>query len=827
MSSRFDWETEEELLWQEQQESGKRSRLPAKRFLLAVFFFLAIAAGGITLILHQIDRQAEETSAAVAEEILASQRVWQTSISETDVELFESVLSGSRPNWMDTQYELFDAKLLLDRWTFGLEPIGNAEITDITVSPDLTEAEVFLVQNYLTTVALPLIAQENLAGLAEAKQDTITLKKVLIFRRGADQWLYSAPQQMFWGNRKMTKSRYLTLSYPERDEELAKRLLDDLDEDVAAMCASLPEVNCTSDLHLRIRMETDPHSLVETADPAIMLRPAATHGLSLPTPSLVGTPSDEDGYQALRRAYAAHVVTTAITTSVNYTCCANGLLYQALLDKQLSRLGLRLWPPGIPEFRTAFNNSPIGTVDMQHLWRSEPVPHPTDPATLQVYALVNYFTGVAPDRSIASMQRGLGKTHSLQAWLLQYISASSRFTAGIQRDWLHHVADYYAQIPAPLPLPEQDIQLLCDNENGDDATLLRYDPAADVWTAELSNRSFVFMNPLPDDNGLLLQEHQDQPEQSRILLWRNGLEADVFGRTVGDGLFRTIPGSQGLVLFISEDNLGWTLFRLLSSNLCDSIGCIIRTLYSPPIWSPDGNRTIVRTGKQTLWLADATGREQTFFGSGIAPFWLDEDRAGYLQTGRREPDANSFIVLTTISDMQTEILLPVKAPLALLPEGIEERKIAIRTIKTSPAHPELLLIAAAILDEEQWSDSGGLIFSYDMRDEKIRLLLNLPYNLRSYDEFSFSPDGEWLTVKSTDRSGMMSQLHLLHLATDQTIVLNSTYPSGYPGYDWSADSQWLLRTEMGFLHLYSPAFGYQRLVVHEYPSCNFAAWINK
>ena len=36
-----------------------------------------------------------------------------------------------------------------------------------------------------------------------------------------------------------------------------------------------------------------------------------------------------------------------------------------------------------------------------------------------------------------------------------------------------------------------------------------------------------------------------------------------------------------------------------------------------------------------------------------------------------------------------------------------------------------------------------------------------------------------------------------------------------------------LRTEAGFLHLYAPLYGYQRLVVHEYPSCNFAAWINK
>jgi Tol biopolymer transport system component len=114
-----------------------------------------------------------------------------------------------------------------------------------------------------------------------------------------------------------------------------------------------------------------------------------------------------------------------------------------------------------------------------------------------------------------------------------------------------------------------------------------------------------------------------------------------------------------------------------------------------------------------------------------------------------------------------------------LPDGVQKRNLSIRSIKVSPAFPDLLLIAAAIIEEEGNSDDGGLLFSYDLHSEEVTLLVNLPYNLRPYDEFSFSPDGEWLTVKSSARSSSRSQLHLHHLAGQGTIVLNSTYPFGF------------------------------------------------
>ena len=636
MPSRFEWETEEELLWADQQGTGRLARHSHRRLLLSTLFILLLLVAGAYLILHQIDRQAEEVSASVADDIISSQQLWQEAIRNADMELFDTVISGSRPNWTAAQHALFEGGLLQDRLPLGLTAVGSPQIADVTVSPDLTEAELILEQQYTSEKPAPdtfdNVKQVTSLRKAEEKQEAFTLTQVLIFRRGRERWLYSPPRQEFWGDWQTIRSRYLTLSYPQREAEFAERLLYDLEEDIARMCATLPGINCKQDLHLHVRLDSNPQSLVETADPTIMLGPTAVYGLNLPAPSLIGNPVDEAGYQVLQHSYAAHVVAAAITTSVDWRCCSHGLLYQALLDRQLAQLGLRSWPLEQSNYLAALSNSTIGAFDMQELWRSEPIAHPTGPETLLAYSMVDFLTEVAPDKPIASMQRRLSTTDSYWLWLQKYVPTTGRFRGGIQRDWLHYAASQLEQTPAPISLPDQNIQLLCDTGKGDEAALILYNPASDGWRTEMSGRSLVFMNPLPDDEGVLLQERQSRPDQSRVLLWQDGQETDVFGQTVTDGIFRTTPGGQDLVLFSVDYSRNKTLFRLLSFNHCDRSGCIVRSLLSPAVWSPDGQKTIVRTGKETLWVGDAMTRFPTYLGSGQAPFWLDDNTAGYVRT---------------------------------------------------------------------------------------------------------------------------------------------------------------------------------------------------
>jgi hypothetical protein len=616
------------------------------------------------------------------------------------------------------QHDLFEAGLLQDRWPLGLTAVGSPQVTDVTVSLDLTAAEVVLEQQYTSEVPTDTTSrtkQDTSLRKGKEKQETIKLTQVLVFRRGRNRWLYSPPRQEYWDDWQTARSRYLTLSYPQREAEFAERLLHDLEKDVVRMCTTLPGVNCKQGLHLHLRLDSNPYSLIETADPTITLGPTAVAGLNLPAPSLVGNPVDKAGYQVLRHSYATHVVAAAITTCVDWRCCSHGLLYQALLDRQLAQLGLRPWPLEQSNYQAALSNSTIGAFDMQKLWHSEPIAHPTGPDTLLAYSMVNYLTEVAPDKPIASMQRRLSTIDSYWLWLQKHVPATGRFRGGIQRDSLHYAASHLEQTPAPISLPDQNIQLLCDTGQGDEATLILYNLASDDWATEMSGRSLVFMNPLPDDEGVLPQERQSCPDQLRVLLWQDGQETDVFGQTVTGGIFRTTLGGQDLVRFSIDYSRNRILFRLLSFNQYDRSGCIVRSLLSPAVWSPNGEKTIVRTGKETLWVGDAMTRFPTYLGIGQAPFWLDDNTVGYVRTEGQGQNAGSHIIATSLSDSQTQILFPLEALYVHLPEGVQKHNLSIRSISISPAFPDVLLIAAAIIEEKQQSDSGGLLFSYDLR----------------------------------------------------------------------------------------------------------------
>jgi hypothetical protein len=52
------------------------------------------------------------------------------------------------------------------------------------------------------------------------------------------------------------------------------------------------------------------------------------------------------------------------------------------------------------------------------------------------------------------------------------------------------------------------------------------------------------------------------------------------------------------------------------------------------------------------------------------------------------------------------------------------------------------------------------------------------------------------------------------------------YPAPFPYYDWSADNQWLLLVDNGYMRLVAPDHGYERLITHGFEACRYAGWIN-
>jgi hypothetical protein len=91
----------------------------------------------------------------------------------------------------------------------------------------------------------------------------------------------------------------------------------------------------------------------------------------------------------------------------------------------------------------------------------------------------------------------------------------------------------------------------------------------------------------------------------------------------------------------------------------------------------------------------------------------------------------------------------------------------------------------------------------------------------------FSPDGRWLVWQSRGTAAS-------YLIDTETAALVQTYPN--PAivnnntthyFDWSADGQWLLRFEQGFMTLNAPTYEYTNVI--PYPSgtqlCTSGGWI--
>lgn len=817
MSAKFDWQTEEEK-WDDQPEPQAprpRPTFPWRWALLVVF----LVAAGAFWTYRQIQTRITAATAAATADVRSSHTLLQQAINNDDAELFNTLLSGRDAGWLQGQRALLDLGLLTDRWPLGLEPQEGAQLVDVRLAPDLTEAEVVVAQTYSEPLAVAALPDCVRSARAVRREQTaeIQLQQTYVYRRGEQRWLFAPPTEAFWGEAETAASRYLKFDYPARDAAIVKRLLDDLDAEVARACATLPVLNCPADLHFTVYFDPDPNSLAEVADPAATLRPPSEVGLRLPTPTIVGLPVDESGYQALLRGYAAHVVAAAITESVGWRCCEHGLFYQALLDWQLAQLGLRPWLLNDAAYAELFRGPVLGVFDMHDLWFRPPARQPVDAPVLQVYSIVDYLLRTTDIHAAATMQRRLSEVATYWNWMQPYVNGETR--SDVQRDWLRFTAAQM-QTPPPIALPEQNIQMLCSTGDGRIADLLSYDPRTATLTPQITGRSLYFMHPLADDSGLLLQERKRRWWESHVVVWQDGEERPALDNALNATLFRANDNGDNILLYGFDFTRRQTQLRLLEMDTCDSSGCASDTLETVPRWSPDGRRTVLQQDSNKLWLGDADGNRERLIGFGSRPFWVDNETVGYVQWNAAEPG-----IYVRPLDGKLELAAPFSAFAPLLPEGVTAANLLVRDVVPHPDDPNRLFVLLTIFNRGN-VERGALLTLVDRTSGAVSLRYHLPYSLPLFDPIAFSPDGRWLTMRTLARTSERSQLVLHNVDTGETEAWTTYYSAGQPGYDWSADGRWLVRPEQGYLHLSAPGHDYQALIVHDFPSCSFAAWMS-
>jgi hypothetical protein len=309
---------------------------PKRRtWIVILIATLALGVTGIAayqVVLHIAEGNRQAT---IEQDVLASHGLALRAASEADADLLDVLLPEAESSWNLAQRMLLGRRLMIGRYPFGLSqsPDDPQEI-EVSLSPDLSEAEVLSDRAYAVDASI---------GVTE----TAYLRLTSVYSFDGQRWVYSPPGREFWGGPITTTGRILTLVYPERDEEIGRRLARDIDAVLLQLCADLGSQDCPAGTRVRLRLEDDPFSLARMAEPVALYARKQDRAIEFefPAPTLFGVPLDEPSYQVLYRIYAgraARVVSDNLTGTV--VRGATDAFYQSALDRLMVKYGLRNWP---------------------------------------------------------------------------------------------------------------------------------------------------------------------------------------------------------------------------------------------------------------------------------------------------------------------------------------------------------------------------------------------------------------------------------------------------------------------------------------------------
>ena len=340
--TQFDWQTDEDD-WVEPQEGklgASRQLEPQKRkrLLLVGGATIIIVLVGLGLLFALVRHRAEIATNEVTMNLYAAHTLLQESTISNDEELFSLALYPQN-EWRETQQELLVRQLFWNRSALGLwldlatfDPKDTEQI-EVTYAPDLRSAEV--------TAVLPYITHGD-----DDRFVSLSLRKTAVYRQVDAGWHYAPFPTGFWGDEVVLNGRYFSIQTPQRDSDISKQLLQDIDDLIVDACA-IPELECPEKLQVELQLQTDPESsfeLNQNYQVSTVYRAASGRVLQvkMPAPTLVGLPVDDVGYEALLKGYAAQVI-ASIMSNIDSNCCSFGPNAPSVFALQLQEIGLK--PP--------------------------------------------------------------------------------------------------------------------------------------------------------------------------------------------------------------------------------------------------------------------------------------------------------------------------------------------------------------------------------------------------------------------------------------------------------------------------------------------------
>ena len=785
----FDWRTDVRELDEAPFVVFEAERRPSR---WRIGLEIIVAFGLVAFFTYQqVNRWLERVAANVRESPRAAFVVWQTAVMAQDQELFNDLIWQNKQDWLAAQQTLFAQNLIFDRPMLGLKAVGEPVLTAVDLAPNLTSARVTFAQDYQSP-----------------NYPVTQLQQTATFQLHNDRWLLSPPDGRFWGSWHIDEKDYATLVYTERDAVIGGRLAMDLDQLVAQSCEQLA---CPDGFRLWIPLRTDPESLIELTDWQTMVQ--SGRNIPLPSPTLVGVPPDEAGYQALLRGYGRWVVAAVFTRHLPWRCCQHKLFYQALLEEQLEEMGLGEGGLTTADYDTMLTYH-FDIAQLSEWWQDN---DDNAVARWQIEAFMDFLvakSAVPTPQLLAQLMTA----DTFRQWAEWAVAPEPLLEIELRNEWLQFAYEKTSMRGRERPLLPRN-QLLCVSREG----LYRYDLVTATWTREMSLPEKAIMLISPYEAGTILYEQVNdvtagqswtiipQSDETKVI----DFDVPLFPVYLADNA----PGGTSLV----ANALGQSGAPLVLLDLanCTTYNCKTIQLPSVPVWSPDGRHTLLTLAAAPppfyILLGNELGYVARDVGEGILPFWLDDHTFGYWHHGL--PTA---VVLADIADPTTIQPILTAADLrAALPLA---DSYAVRQIHANPIAPRWLFIEAVPPDLQ-----SQIIFAFDRETGEVSARLQIEARER-FMAFQFSPDGRYFTLTTHathDPIGANWMMYLHHIdrnETEKIAVRPLPYAAEY-STQWSADGRWLLKADSGVLQLMVPDEDYFELVIYNGGRCTSSAWV--
>lgn len=828
MSDNFSWQTDEETGWDDPAVRPRTSLPPnGRRTWLWVLIPAVVAA--VLIITLRLQRQAAAVSAAAELDIMAAHQVSQNAAANQDLDLFRLNLSRRDPDWADTQRDLVETGLFLDRLPFGLQWIDHLQETlpyTITLSPDFQAAELLYEQEY------QLVWDET-------ENKVIRLQQMAVYRRGDGRWLRADPLSPFWGATRQERYTHLTLIFPERDAPLVERLGPDLNEQIVQMCRTFPDLACPADYRLTLQFTIDPQHFFIFDDLEEILN--SEQRLRLPSPTLVGWPVDETGYTLIRNGYAGPLVAAAIADLIGYECCLHGLMFRAFLDKELSLLGLRPWPLTPAVYETlSLGQMPTAT---RTVWGRPNIEYGLETTRLALYSLVDFLTEqYRPEISPVQWQKALGANLSYQNWLAE-VAGFMELPNAFNTAWLIYTQEQLPPIPQPpVPLPSGEVVLYCTYEQSTPA-LYRYRFQPQLWDVTWVRTEVYQVGPdgyVAEEiiqNGRRLVYVQDgqyhviaSTTENSVYFTQGNEMVFILGGRQPDHYFAYMSGDYRTS---SGDGRGSGVENwLVDLEQCGRGACQPRAIPGYPIWSPDEQHILYYSGgffseNSTLFLSDGHEQNVVELGIGSQPFWLDNQHYGFIKIegeNNAMPMTNFFI--GQIGDPTPRLAFSSTQFAQLASPGSSDPFSLIIFLGTARPNgqQELMLLGAIEEIRDEGVSAARYVVAYLQWDETWQTLRHSELVWDSLDLGlpSFSLDGQYQVITGLDSQTGATRLHLRHLGTgeEQQYELGSQFTSLSFLPKWSQDDRWLITNGDNELALIAPKDNYIHRIPHAFSQCN-------